>query len=458
VTAPAPAPSPRRQRAIALLPALPLALVIIAEAAWISVVAGLVQEFTLHPPTTGIASLAAFVATGVIAARVVGPRLGERWPLVGLGLCVAGGVAGWLSSPEARVPLGVGAVGDSLAANPGGWLAALAILRGFAHARLPLSEETIGRLLGAGVPGLAFAAILGGVVAEPFRGQFLADAIVAVITFATTATLALALTRLAAVGADSGFDWRRNPTSVALLAVLVLAAGALAVPASSVTAPAIAFLVGVSIVPLLVIGLVVGFDRRTARLLVIALVAVVALATFMNLIGGPSPATGTDVVPPPEVTASPPDEAIVIGAGLVLVLAALAVILLVRLWMRRIPRVEDDVRETRMIDHGSERPRIGRRESRRRRTAPIDAATAYRALVDELADRPAVRRELGETPAEHARRLRAAGASDLRLDLLAADYALARFAGITLSRFEDRRAVARWRSLRRDLGRHGPGR
>lgn len=444
--------NPRRRSTSALLPVVPLALVIVAEAAWISVVAGLVQEFTLHHPTLSISSLTAFVAAGVVAARWVGPRFGERWPLVGLGLCVAGGAVGWLSSPEARTALGVGAVGDALTANPGGWLAALAILRGFAHAQLPLSEETIGRLLGAGVPGLAVAAIVGGVVAEPFRGQFLADAIVAVIVFATTATVALALTRLAAVGADSGFDWRRNPTSVGLLAVLVLAAGALAIPASSIAAPAIGFVVGVSIVPLLVIGLVVGFDRRTARILAFALIAVVAVATFMNLVGGPSPSPDNPVAPPPEVVASPPDEAIAIGVGLLLVLAALGVILLARLWMRRIPMVEDDVRETRTIDHGGERPRSARR-GRGRAPAPVDAATAYEALIAELADRPVVRREPAETPAEHARRLRTGGTSDLRLDLLAADYALARFAGVALSSREDRRALKRWRLLRRHLGR-----
>ncbi len=443
---------PRGRPTMALLAVVPLALVIVAEAAWISVVAGLVQEFTLHDPTMSIALLTAFVAAGVVAARVLGPRLGERWPVVGLGLCVAGGAAGWLSLPEARAALGGGAVGDALAANPGGWLAALAILRGFAHARLPLSEETIGRLLGAGVPGLAIAAIVGGMVAEPFRGRFLADAIVAVIVFATTATVALALTRLAAVGADSGFDWRRNPTSVGLLAVLVLAAGALAIPAASIAAPAIGFVVGVSIVPLLLIGLVVGFDRRTARLLALALVAVVAMATFMNLVGGPSPTTDPVVAPPPEVVASPPDEAIAIGAGLLLVLAALGVIVLARLWMRRIPRIEDDVREIRTIDHGGERPRFGRR-GRRRPLTPVDAATAYEALVADLADRPKVRREPAETPSEHARRLRADGASDLRLDLLAADYALARFAGVRLSSREDRRALSRWRALRRRLGR-----
>jgi hypothetical protein len=275
-----------------------------------------------------------------------------------------------------------------------------------------------------------------------------------VIVFATTATVALALTRLAAVGADSGFDWRRNPTSVGLLAVLVIAAGAVAVPVASIAAPAIGFVVGVSIVPLLVIGLVVGFDRRTARLLAFALIAVVAVATFMNLVGGPSPSPDNPVAPPPEVVASPPDEAIAIGVGLLLVLAALGVILLARLWMRRIPMVEDDVRETRTIDHGGERPRPGRRgRGRGRAPAPVDAATAYEALIADLADRPVVRREPAETPAEHARRLRTGGTSDLRLDLLAADYALARFAGVTLSSREDRRALNRWRLLRRYLGR-----
>ncbi len=443
---------PRRRPTIELLPVVPLALVTVAEAAWISVVAGLVQEFTLHQPTMRIALLTAFVAAGVVAARLVGPRLGERWPLVGLGLCAAGGAAGWLSSPEARAALGVGALGDALAANPSGWLAALAILRGFAHARLPLSEETIGRLLGAGVPGLAVAAIVGGIVAEPFRGQFLADAIVAVIVFATTATVALALTRLAAVGADSGFDWRRNPASVGLLAVLVVAASTLAVPASSVAAPAIGFVVGVSIVPLLVIGLVVGFDRRTARLLAFALVAVVAVAIFMNLVGGPSPTPDNPVAPAPAVVASPPTEEIAIGAGLLLVLAALGVILLARLWMRRIPSVEDGLRETRTIDHGGDRPRF-RRRGRRHAPAPVDAATAYEALIADLADRPVVRRGPAETPSEHARRLRTDGTSDLRLDLLAADYALARFAGVTLSSREDRRALNWWRLLRGRLGR-----
>ena len=68
-------------------------------------------------------------------------------------------------------------------------------------------------------------------------------------------------------------------------------------------------------------------------------------------------------------------------------------------------------------------------------------------------DHPGVRRDPTETPAEHASRLRAGGRSGLSLDLLAADYALVRFAGVELSPREDHRAVARWRILRRRIPR-----
>jgi hypothetical protein len=445
---------PTRQRRFVtpVLVALPLVLAIVAEAAWISVLAGLIQEYALHEPSLGIPALAGFVLAGVLAARLIGVRLGERWPLAAAGLCLAGGAIGWLSSPDALAALRTGGPVAALATNPAGWLAALAIARGFAHARLPLSEATLGHLLGLGIPMLAFTAIVGGMVAEPFRGRFLADAIVAAIVFATTATLSLALTRLTAVGADSGFDWRRNPWWVGLLTVLVLVTTVLAFVTSSIAAPAIAFVVGASIGPLLVVGVIVGFNRGTVRILAIAFVAALIFAGLMNLLGGRSvPTLDLGGGAPSEVTRDPPSEVVALGSGLLLVLAAIAIILLARLWMRRIPLGEDDVPETRTIDRGLEPPRR-RRWTRRRRPEPVDAVTAYVALVEDLAGRPGVRREAAETPAEHARRLRQVGDSQLGLDLLAADYALARFGGITLSSRENGRAVARWRSLRRRLG------
>jgi hypothetical protein len=444
----------RRGRIMAILVALPLALAIVAEAAWISVVAGLFQEYALRPPTLGIVELAGLVALGVLAARLIGVRLGDRWPLLAAGLCLAGGAIGWLSSPEALAALRAGSPGEALAANPAGWLAAIAIARGFAHARLPLDEGTLANLLGVGVPGLACAAIVGGMVTEPFRGLFLSNAIVASVVFATSATLALALTRLTAVGADAGFDWRRNPSWVGLLTVLVLAAAGLAIAASAIAAPAIAFVVGASIGPVLLVALVVGFNRRTIRIIAIAVAATVLIAALITIFGSrsdfPNSAGGGGGS---VAAAAQPVEVVVIGGGLLLIVAAIVLVVLARLWMQRIPLAEDDVLETRMIDRGDEPARTGRRR-RRRRGEPVDAVTAYLALVDDLASRSDVRRRAAETPAEHARRLREAGGSALGLDLLAADYALARFAGVTLSGREDRRAVARWRLLRAQLGDH----
>ncbi len=62
-----------------------------------------------------------------------------------------------------------------------------------------------------------------------------------------------------------------------------------------------------------------------------------------------------------------------------------------------------------------------------------------------------MRREPGETPAEHAARLRGTGWGTLALDLLAADYGLVRFGGTRLSEAEDRRGIQRASLLRRRL-------
>jgi hypothetical protein len=116
--------------------------------------------------------------------------------------------------------------------------------------------------------------------------------------------------------------------------------------------------------------------------------------------------------------------------------------------MRRKPDEDDDVVEVRTIDHGEGTPARPRLRRRPRPLAPVDAVTAYLRLVDDLASRPGLRRGPAETPAEHARRLRVAGRTGLSMDLLAADYALARYGEIPLTEVEDRRAVTRWRSLR----------
>jgi hypothetical protein len=365
---------------------------------------------------------------------------------------VVAGFAGWLASPEARGALADVGPGHALAVHPGGWLAAIAVLRGFAHARPVVVEQTLARLLSAGIPGLAVAAVAGGMVAEPWRGLFLGDALVAAIAFATCATLSLAMARLTAIGADAGFDWRRNPAWVGLLIVLVAVTAALAIPVSAVAGPVITLLIGLAIGPFLLIGFVIGFDRRAARIIAAFVGAAIVLVGVLTLIGNvvqptPLPPGGVSATPnaPPE-----PGQELAFGGALLVLAAIVVTVILARLWMRRATLTVDAVSETRTIDRGEGR-RAVRPSKRGRRRTPVDAVTAYLALDEELAGRAVLARQPAETPAEHAHRVRRAGRRELGLDLLAADYALVRFGGISLSPAEDRRAIARWRALRTRL-------
>ena len=139
----------------------------------------------------------------------------------------------------------------------------------------------------------------------------------------------------------------------------------------------------------------------------------------------------------------------------IIVVAMVLVLVLARLWSRRGAHEASDVDEVRSIDHGDattvgpSRRRFGRRH---REPDPRDAVAAYVRLLSDIDGRPSVRREATETPAAHAARLRTTGQADLSFELLAADYALARFGGVPLSATEDRRAVGRWRRLRASLG------
>ena len=193
---------------------MPLVLVCIAEAAWISVVGGLVQEFTLHQPEIGIAHLAVLVAIGATIANVAATRLGRRWPVVAFVLVVAAGPAGLLASGAARASLSAGSGPRwpriRAVSSPGSRCSAGSPIR------LPLAERTLTRLLAFGAPGLAFAALLGGIIVEPYRGRFLADALAASILFIGSTVLALAFARLGAIGDQRGIDWRRNPAWLAL--------------------------------------------------------------------------------------------------------------------------------------------------------------------------------------------------------------------------------------------------
>jgi MFS family permease len=438
---------------------VPLLLTIVGEAAWIAVVAGLLQEYALREPVIGLPQLAAFVLAGVLTARLFSGRLGLRWPLVSLGLIASGAAIGLFLAPSARSAVDAGGlqgIGSAIGENPGGLFAGLAVLRGFSHARQPLREDTLGRMFGGGIVAIAFSAMAGGLVAEPWRSTYLAEVLTDSLVFAATAVVALALTRQSAVGVDSQVDWPRNPAWVGLLVLLVAIVVVLAVPAAAVAPSAIDLAVAILLAPLLIIGLVAGWTRSGARLIGIVLLAAGLIIALRPRLGAVGQTAGTGTAGPDTSAATPPpDQSLfLIGGGLLTVVGVIGVLLLVRLWMRRTTTNTADVDEVRTIDRGSGRePRTARRPRLPFRRSPVDAVSAYRALMDDLEHGPPVRRDPAETPAEHARRLRATGHAGLSLDLLAADYALAQFGDVALTNRENRRAVARWRGLRAQLSR-----
>jgi len=430
---------------------IPVPLVVLAEAAWLSIVAGLAQELVLQEPATTLPELAAAVLVGLLAARLVAPRLGPRWPSAALAVVVVAAVVGCLAAPLTRGGVG-GGIGSALATNPGGLLVGVAVLRGIAHARLPLAEDTVGALLGRGAPGIAIAAVVGGIVTEPFRSRFLADTTVAAVLFIGSTVLALAFTRLAIVGLGHGLDWRRNRTWLVLALVVLAAAIAFALPMAAIAGETFALIAGLAFGPIFVIGLATGLDRAGRRVIVGIAIFATIVYVIVRLGLQPGNILGQDATTPP----APPtevDRMVSLGVGgLLAFLAAAVILILVGLWARRTRVSADlDVVETRTVDRSPEPKARRPRWQPRRRHEPTDAVAAYLELVDELGRHRELRRDPAETPTEHARRLRGAGAPSLSLDLLAADYALVRDGGATLGAREDRRAIHRWRHLRTAL-------
>ena len=455
----------------------PIALAVLAESAWTAVLAGLLAAFALRDPTLGIPGMLLACLAGLAAARWLAPRAGDRWPTVAAVLTIGVATVGWLASPETRSILaerGVDALGAAIIANLGGFVAGVAFLRGMPYARLPPDPGPIATALAVGTPGIAIAAIVGGMVGDPWRSRFLSETTTEVVIFLVAGIASLTLSRLTLVGSGAGagsVDWRRNPAWIGLAALLLAGIATTALATSAVAGPAIVAVLGAAIPSLLVLGFVVGFDRRSLRIVAICLAIALFLVQLLRILGSgstPRPAvTLPATVPPADPTLATPLTLVFVGIAVVL--AAIAIVILITLWMLR-PRVaEEDLDEERWIERddegGRDVVRRRRRGSRLGRGRPADAVAAYRMLIEALATRPGVRREEGETPAEHAARLRESGSGALGLDLLAADYGLVRFGGIRLTVAEERRAVRRAGVLRRLLagdavqatGGRGPG-
>jgi hypothetical protein len=302
--------------------------------------------------------------------------------------------------------------------------------------------------------------LVAGMLPEPWDAEATRAVLVAISVFLVASTVGLAIARMSTIGNLGGFDWRRNRAWLALVALLAVGIVVAALPVAAVVGPVVRVVIAVVAVPLFAVGILAGLGQISRRA-VLSLAVIFIVGLLVVAFAGPTQ--------PPEEGESDgatggfedrESEVVTLAGGGLLVLAVIAgVLVLVRIWMRETRRESPgDVAEERVIDPGlpGERADLSRRGfaiGRRATGPPVDASAAYVALLGDIDSREAVRRLPAESPAEHAGRLRAAGAGALGLDLLAADYELERFGERRLAPTETVRAIDRWRRLRGVLGR-----
>ena len=449
----------------------------LAEGGWVAVLYLLVDAVArVGPALNPIAFAVAAGGCCLWAARI--DRLSSSRLTIVVGLLVGGAVVGLGLAAVAGLTLGGRSPSGALADDPGAVLVGLAALRGFVRAGALRDVAQAARPFFVGLVGLACAWIFGGALNEPMRTAFRDAAVVPTLAFIAGSVAATGLARSAYASADADFDPRTNrPWLVALLGVAAaLGLGALPVGQGMerVMAAIIAWplTLPLAITAAFVARVLVpsrsGVLRRAGAFTFGPIIIIVVLAVISVLLPhnevGPTPteggATGSQ---------SPDPYSPVFGIALSLAAVALiagVLVFLARAWRRnadaarRRPGLD---RSQRVVGQGVTDVDAGlglRQRLRRlvRRGRPGDAVAAYVAVLRALEPDEDLRRGAAETPAAHARRLRAAGVGTIELDLLAADFELARWGGRRLSEAEDRRAVGRWERLRTRFASRAAGR
>ncbi len=414
------------------------------EAAWITLAALTLAWFGGGAEIE--LGIAPFVVAGVIGL-VVARRL-ARWPRERYAFALTGSVIGvailgaWLI----QVVQGGGAAFIE-PANATAWLLGLAVYRGSVHGDPDDEAYVAAWMLSRGLVGVTIfwaVAALSGMTGAP---EYATAAFTATLVFVAAALLSMGLARLTELEVEATDRAARRRWVGLLLAVTTLLV-LIGIPLSVVLDIPTWDMLGTILGPLapLVVALFVFMARP-----------IFALADWLAELVGPI-SRQPDGVPIPTPGASlPPLPPPVPSGGDVgdltwlawLVLGAVAVVLLLSAFLfqqrvRRDAASGDEVREAEPISLGR-LPRLPRLALPGRPSAPTSAVQAYRMALMSLIGRPEARLA-GETPREHARRVRGAEIG-ARIGRLAVDYQLAALAGRRLSSAEERRAIARWRLI-----------
>lgn len=434
---------------------------LLAEGGLLAVVAAAIQALAGQPPQVGPLELAIVAGAGMGWARR------SRWhgslaesvgtPL----LAVVGGIAIWLLDPAVSAALTAGHPEQALGEHPGGWIGALAVLRGAAHRSADYDEETQDRVLRWGLVVVAVSWLVGTLAASAegapagARAAFESAALFGTITFAAAGLVAASLARMAAVGSDTPARPRSWAALTVGLAAAVIVLGL--VSGAVLGVPVQAFLYAL-----------VG----PARLL---LVLILALGTPLAVAGGWLAERLHTIIPSitlprftlPNLGAGVPDTSTPIPAmiffiavGILLVLELAVVILYLRFRSRlRASMAEErfEVGEERSVVRPPLAPTPVPAAGRPRRLDPADPVDAYLLALQALAPYDPLARAPSETPAAHAHRLASASAPGPALSRLAAAYQLVRYGSRELAPAERHRSGRRVGIVRESLRRETLG-
>ena len=439
----------RRSRSVVLVPLLAC----LVEGAWIAVVDAVFGAGSRRQPL-GPLVFGLIAAVAWLWVRRAPPDA-ERPGLVVIMTAAFLG-CGWLAlsgRPEGNL--------IAIAVEPAAWLGAIAAFRGTTHRSREDDDLVVGSLLHWGIPLLVVPWLVSVALPPGTRSTFVTTAFPSTLLFAAGGLLALGLSRLEALSAASGLDWRRNRAWLLLLLGVVLLVVAIAVPA--------AFLLGEPVT-----AIVAGLWGPFAAILtpIVALVAFLLTPIFDFLqglmrffpqpadvgapLGGASPSPG--FLPPEEVAGEPNGFIALLGILFVITVIAGLLILLAR-GVRR--RTDSDEIELQQEEHEFLLPTIELRLPRLSlpewRGRPGSATGAYLAFLGDAARAGPLARDPAEAPQTHARRIRGEGFTEPAAGKLVADYELERYGLRRLPARETHRAVSRWRRLREVLRSRRPG-
>ena len=422
-------------------------LAILAEGAWLAVVYVAVQTAIAgHVPLLGPLELAVAAGVAAVAVRRGWLRPDDR-PLTFFGLLVGIGIVGWLWDEQARSLAMSGDLAAAIGLHPGGWLLLVAAMRGVGRGH-EIDDRALTRLVLVGVPSLALPWILGQLGRDELRPVFVEHAFVASLTFVAAGFMAAGLARLQEIGRETGVDWRTSRSWLGTVLGVLAIVLAIGLPAANLLGLPVDTVVRGLIGP--VIGLL-GYVFLAFAF--VAAILSTALYEALSQLGValPPPMTPQELARLPQIREYTIEQLSGPITTLAILWAALAVlaVIVIRTWIRRRAggrtRAGDEERSFN-IPQRSFRLEIPRptRSGGRRAGRPTDAISAYLAALDELdAHEPARARRDAESPHAHAARVEIP-----EINVLQADYALARYGNRVLTDAEHRRALGRWRRLR----------